>query len=570
MGPVRMLLPSLRATARLAPRWGGPLLGAALLHCAAPAWVVLGPPSTARRSAWAAEAVALYRPLAARTRPEQRHLDALSRALAVHANTLVWSGRYAEAGQAADAALSVPGARRPQAVTAYAIHARAQALVYGGRAEEAVAPAQECVASYRGMAPPGRRDRALGGLPSALNTQASVFAALGRTEESVAVYLECAALLRAQSIRQSSHFLRLRPQVLAELVGGLRELGRYEEALALGPEARDVVFGVITRLLPELVRPLRVRFLTDWAFCHSATGAPTAARTHAEEAVTEARALADQPQWLGVALNCLAVVLAELRAYDEQLSTLTELTDLYARLATARPEVYEPLLADALDDLARCHRRTGDHLKAVADTERAVAAYRRTGHHEAQLARVLGNLSIRQNEAGDADSAAASAREAVTLTRRLAESDRDTHRPLLARRLRVLARALGGTGDHTGVVACYEEAEALLRDSPGVDAGDLAATVSDLAVALGRAVLDRVAEGHPEEAVAGLRALLALTRRSDATDVHARCVTVFAQAHAERPDDIVRAWERAVGEAYPTFVYRRTDSRGLGANPAAR
>ncbi|MGR3868247.1 tetratricopeptide repeat protein [Streptomyces graminifolii] len=271
-----------------------------------------------------------------------------------------------------------------------------------------------------------------------------------------------------------------------------------------------------------------------------------------------------------MALNCLAVVLAELAAYDEQMSTLTELTDLYARLGDDRSEVYEPLLADALDDLARCHRRTGDYLKAVADTERAVAACRSTGRHEAQLARSLSNLSIRQDEAADAESAVASAREAVTLTRRLAESDRDTHRPLLARRLRVLARALGGTGDHTGAVACFEEAEALLRASPGADAGDLAVTVSDLAVALGRVVLDRLADGHPEEAVVGLRTLLALTRRSDATDVHARCVTVFAQAHAERPDDIVRAWERVVGEAYPTFVYRRTDSRGLGANPAAR
>ncbi|MEW1646508.1 hypothetical protein [Streptomyces sp. NPDC091219] len=570
MGPVRMLLPSLRATARLAPGWGGPLLGAALLHCAAPVWVLLGPPSVARRSVWAAEAVTLYRPLVERARPEQRHLDALGRALAVHANTLVWSGRYAEAGAVADAALSVPGARRLQAVTACAVHARAQALVYGGRPEEALAPAQECVALYRGMTPPGRRDRALGGLPNALNTQASVFAALGRTEESVAVYLECAALLRAMPIRQSSHVLRLRPQVLAELVGGLRELGRYEEALALGPEARDVVFGVITRLLPDLVRPLHVRLLTDWAFCHSATGAPAPARTHAEEAVAEARTLDAQPQWLAVALNCLAVVLAELAAYDEQVSTLTELTDVYARLATDRPEVYEPLLADALDDLARCHRRTGDHFKAVADTERAVAVYRRSGGHEAQLARLLVNLSIRQEKSDDAESAVASAHEAVTLTRRLAETDSDTHRPLLARRLRVLARALGRAGDRTGTVACYEEAEVLLRDSPGADAGDLAATVSDLAVALGRAVLDRLASGRPEDAVAGLRSLLALTRRSDATDVHARCVTVFAQAHAERPDDIVRAWERVVGEAYPTFVYRRTDSRGLGANPAAR
>ena len=569
MGPVRMLLPLLRATARLAPGTGGTLLGAALLHCAAPARVLLRPPSTARRSAWAAEAVAVYGPSGEGAHPGQRHRDALSRALAVHANTLALSERYEEAGAEADAALSVPGARPSPALTAYAVHVRAQALAGRGRAEEALVSATEVVERYRRLVP-GRRDRALGGLPGALRTQALVLGALGRTTESVAAYEECAALLRAMPVRELARVQLVRPRVLAELTGGLRTLGRYEDALAAGAEAREAAHGVLVLAFPEIVRPLRVRLRTDLALCHSATGSPAAARTHAEEAVAEARALDAQPQWLAVALNCLAGVLAELPSCDEQLSTLTELTGLSARLAADRPEVFEPLLADALDDLARCHRRTGDHVKAVADTERAVAVYRRTGRHEGQLARVLANLSIRQCDADDAESAVSSAREAVTLTRGLAESDGDACRSLLARRLCVLARALGRTGDHLAAGACYGEAESLLTGSPGADADELAATVSDLAVALGRAVLDRLTSGRPEEAVAALRSLLALTHRSDATDVHARCVITFARAHAERPDDVVRAWEQAVGEPYPTFVYRRTDTRGRASNPAAR
>lgn len=569
MGPVRMLLPLLRATARLAPGTAGPLLGAALLHCAAPDWVLLNPPPLTRRSAWTAEAVALYRSPAEGTHTGQCHRDALGRALALHANTLVLSARYEEASAAAAAALSVPGARPSPALTAFAVHVQAQALVSRGRPEEALAAARELVQGYRRVVP-ARRDRALGGLPGALRTKALVLGALGRTAESVAAYEECAALLRTMSVRELARVQLVRPRVLAELTGGLRTLGRYEDALAVGTEAGEAAHGVLVFAFPEIMRPLRVRLHTDLALCHSATGSPTAARTYAEEAVAEARELADQPQWLAVALNCRAVILAELASDDEQLSTLTELTDLYAHLAADRPEVYEPLLADAWDDLARCRRRTGDYRKAVTDTERAVAALRRAGHHEDQLARVLANLSIRQCDAGDAESAVSSAREAVTLTRRFAESDSDAHGPLLARRLRVLARALGRTGDHVAAVACYEETEALLTGHPGADADDLAVTLSALAVALGRAVLDRLTAHRPEEAVAGLRSLLALTRRSDATDVHARCVTVFAQARAERPDDIVRAWERVVGEPYPTFAYRRTDTRGRASNPAAR
>src|SRR5690242_8381465 len=180
MGPVRMSLPLLRATARLAPGPGVPLLGAALLHCAVPGWALLRPPPPALRSAWAGEAVALYRPEAEQTRPEQRHLDALSRALVVHAHTLVLAERYEEAGTVVDAALGVPGARMSPALTACAVHARAQALVFGARAEEAQEPARECVRLYRGSPPPARRDRSLGALPVALRTQGLAFAVLGR------------------------------------------------------------------------------------------------------------------------------------------------------------------------------------------------------------------------------------------------------------------------------------------------------------------------------------------------------------------------------------------------------
>lgn len=555
---MRVLLPAVRGLARLAPGVGEPLLGALLLRCLTPGWVLLRPGPPARQLARAEEAVAVL------DRAQPRRPDRLARALALHAHALDAMDRHEEAYTAVAAADAVPGARPSPAEAAYLLHVRALALLGSGRAEEALEAARSCVETYRRSPAPAGRDRPLGSLPGALRTYALVLGVLGHPEQSVLVYEECATLLRSMSFRESARSLLVSSRVHVELVGGLRALGRYEEALALGPEARETLLGGIALAYPGIVPALRVQLLVDLAGCHGATGEREAARATAEEAVAEARTPAGAA-WLPVALQCLSETLAEVDAPDEELTTLQELADLYA----ARSEAGEPLLAETLDALARCHRRAGDHGRAVAATERGIAAYRRAvardAAHEPELARVLANLSIRQKGAGDAESAVTSAHEALTLTRRLAESDWHTYHPLTARRLRVLGQALRGTDDLAGAVSAYEEAEAVLeehRERPGIEA-DLATTRSVLADAL----RDRAVSGDRDEAVTALRSLLALTRRADATDVHATCVRAFAGA---RSDGTVQAWERATGEPYPTFVYRPTTVRGRGSNPAAR
>ncbi|MCX5329838.1 tetratricopeptide repeat protein [Streptomyces sp. NBC_00140] len=555
---MRVLLPVARGLAKLAPGVGGPLLGALLLRCLTPGWVLLRPSPSARLLGWAEEAVAvLHR--AHPSRPVR-----LARALALHAHALNAMERHEEACAVVAVADAVPGARPSQAETAYLLHVRAQALLGSGRAEEALEAARRCVEAYRHGPAPAGRDRSLGSLPGALRTYALVLGVLGHTEQSVLVYEECAGLLRSMSLRESSRALLVMSRVFVELVGGLKALGRHEEARALGPEARESLRGGVFLAYPGLILPLRVQLLVDLAGCHGAKGDWETARTTAEEAVAEMRSPAGAA-WLPVALRCLADTLAEVDAPDEELSTLQELTDLYSDESRDA----DPLLAKTLDDLARCHRRAGRHREAVAATERGIAAYRRAvardTAHEPELARVLANLSLRQDDAGDVESAVESAREALTLTRRLAESDWETYHPLTARRLRVLGQALRSADDLEGTVSCYEEAEAVLgehRDRPGVEA-ELATIRSVLADALraGAAVADL------DEQVNALRSLLALTRRADATDVHATCVRAFAEA---RTDRTVQAWEGATGEPYPTFVYRLTTDRGRGANPAAR
>ncbi|MEU9171179.1 hypothetical protein AB0D34_25810 [Streptomyces sp. NPDC048420] len=320
MGLVRILLPLPRAAARLAPEKGAVLLGAGLLHGAMPGWVSWWLPSAGRRLAWAEEAVAMHGSL-----PDGA--DGLGRAHALRAYALLLNDRQEEACTAVDAALSVPDARPSPALTAFAVHLRARALAEAGRIEEAVAAAREAVELYRAHPEPGRRERSFGTLPGALRTYGAVLAAAGRTAESVAVYEECAALLATLSLRESARVALVRPRVLAELVGGLTRLARYEDALGVGPEAREAARGAVAWSVPGIVVPLRIRLLIDLARCHSATGDPAEARACAVEAVAEAR----RPHGanaLPSALDCLAGVLGELGQTDKELSTRRELADL--------------------------------------------------------------------------------------------------------------------------------------------------------------------------------------------------------------------------------------------------
>ncbi|WP_330289076.1 hypothetical protein [Streptomyces sp. NBC_00576] len=572
MGLVRTLLPLPRAAARLTPRLGGPLLGAALMRCLAPGWVLLRPSPPTLRLAWAEEAVAVYRALVETEDPRPRHRGLLARSLTQHATALLLVGRYEEALTALEAARAVPGARWSPAQQASVLHLRAQAQFDVGRLDEALASTGDCVTAYRALMP-ARRERAPAHLSGALRTYALVLGTLGRTEESVAVYEECTVALRAMPLRKLGPVLLVRARVLSELTSGLRHLGRYEDALTVGREAREATGGALMWALPDSVRPLRVRLLVDLARCHQAAGDLPTARTTAGEAVAEARALADRDraageQWLTVTLNCLADLLGELEEHVEELGILQELVDLCSSLTAENPEFYGPHLAEHLERLADCHRASEDHRSAVQVTERSATAYRQAADrdpdaYEPQLARVLANLSLRRSDDGDADGAVTAAREAVALTRRLAESDWQTYHVLTGRRLQILGRALRRSGAHPAAVTCYEEAESVLQDVREGDAAEadrqasaLAATRSGLAITLDAAARAHLSADRPAEAVATLGSLLALTRRTDRTDVHARCVTAFADARAEHGEPVVQAWAQETGEGFPTFVYR--------------
>lgn len=317
MGLVSTILPLPRAVARLSPRVGRPLLGSALMHCHTPKWVLRRPPSPQRRLAWAEEAVAVYLALAEAENPRPRHRDHLARALTQQALALLLVGRYEQAWTAIEASRALP-ARWSPAQWVSLLHLQAEVQSNLGRYEEALTSAAECVAASRRLVST-RRERALGRLPRALYTYAMVLGTLGRTNESVAAYEECAGLLRATSLRELLQLWRLstlRARVLFELTAGLFDLGRFEEALTVGGDAREAADPGIVWAAPDTMRPLRIQILALLALCHQVTGDLPTARTTATEAVAAARALADRDPATGerlltLVLDSLADLLGE-------------------------------------------------------------------------------------------------------------------------------------------------------------------------------------------------------------------------------------------------------------------
>ncbi|MER7722788.1 hypothetical protein [Streptomyces sp. NPDC096323] len=556
-----------QAVGRDGRRAGGMLFAAVLLRCSSPRWVFVRPQPLERRIAWGAEAIAVCRAAVACERPGAAEL--LARALVLQAGLLLDSRRYEEALAAAEESLKVPDAHISSAQEAYGLLMCTLALGHLDRTDEALVTTRDTVDAYR-YAKPRRADRSMGSMAWALRADAWVLGRSGRTAESVEVYLHCVDLLRKLSLWQQafrSHVLYCR--VLAELTGGLRALGRFEEAVEAGSDARERVGALVPWLYPE-AQAMRAGLLVDLAWCHYATDDLPRARSTAEEAVARCRMVRGSDPAVGdpllaLALDGLAHFLGRLGSHVEERAACEELVGLYEVLAANAPDAHEPGLADALDRLALCQTRDGENAASVAATERCVERYRRAAGrepllHEPELARTLANLCVRQSGIRAFDGAVASGAEALELTRRLAEADGETYRTLVADRLRILGRARYRVEDDEGAAAGFEEAESLLRELmeevPGTYEKGLAAAQSELALALGAAVDSHLDAGRTDDAVTALRRIRALTGRSALTDVHAACVNAFARARDRDAEGTGRIWSRETGEPWPSFVYR--------------
>jgi tetratricopeptide (TPR) repeat protein len=160
--------------------------------------------------------------------------------------------------------------------------------------------------------------------------------------------------------------------------------------------------------------------------------------------------------------------IADLGRREEALAAVEEAAGLYRALAAARPGVFRPYLANALNTLSNRLSDLGRRDEALMAIEEAAGLYRalaaaRPDAFRAELASALNNLSKRLSALGRREEALAAVEEAVEIRRALAAARPDAFRPDLANALNKLSIWLSDLGRRKDALAAVEEAVGLYR-----------------------------------------------------------------------------------------------------------
>ncbi|MEW2327184.1 tetratricopeptide repeat protein [Micromonospora chersina] len=508
----------LRPLARHRPLRWGPRLAEALVTRS---HQVSGlPGGTARRAAAAEEAVALCRRLAA-DRPERHRVD-LARALVARVGVSDAQPLAEAVDQLREAIGYVedPPDRTALVVLAAARGLLAVNLSMRGDAREALTLALRTRATWDAAAPlrPDERMRRIRTLLVIGNCQAM----LGRPEEALTTRQEAWDRYRAQSSYQRLRWTHIGVDAATDLARSLAATGRAREALALLNAAR-ADREVLRTVLPARGRAHTAEALLVEAECRAELGEPDAALRFAGEAVGRLRELGPARRGeLAAALRVHGQLLLRCGQQEQGVDRLAEAVEVArdadgmelahalarlaaTRIADRRWDSVEPLL----DELLTVCRRWVDDLPEVFRPllVEALTLVLLMTAFEAPAGDRHPGAPPRDRIAG-LDGVTAG-REAVELARALATAD-PQHRALLGRALFGLDRAVNRAGDVAEAAGLLRECVALRRV---LYAADPAGHRSDLVQALGNLgnrlhVLGRLDEALPvhEECVALARA----------------------------------------------------------------
>ncbi|MBL8897373.1 MAG: tetratricopeptide repeat protein [Planctomycetes bacterium] len=367
-------------------------------------------------------------------------------------------------------------------------------------------------------------------------------------------------------------------RVLTSLLpkGGCRELAESldfhlpRETVSL----RELRLWVAQQVSPDVASSensseRRASWLTRHALDLSALGRREEALSSAEEAVSIRRRLAStRPDafdpYLATSLNNLGAMQSELGRREEALASAEEALGIYRRLAIARPDSFGPDLAMTLNNLGNMQRDLGRREQALASVAEASEIYRRLAsarpdRFEPALAGSLNNLGIMQSDVGRRNEALASTTEAVAIRRRLASKRPDAFEPDLASSLTNLGIVQSELGRREEALASTHEGLGIYRrlasGRPDAFEPHLASTLNNLGHMQSALGLHELALASAAEAVAIRRRLASIRPVAFEPDLAmSLCSLGNAQSELGRRAEALASAEEALG------IYRRLAS----------
>ncbi len=376
-------------------------------------------------------------------------------------------------------------------------------LAQAGKADQALAPAEQAVAIYRELAAanPGHYDP---DLAAALANLGVRLYQLGRPADAVAAAEEAVTIRRELAEADPGQYLPDLAVSLSNLGADFAALGKPSEALAAAQEGAGI-HRQLAQVNPGRYLPELAASLVNLAAMFSRLGRAADARSCAQESAAIYWMLASThpdrflPD-LATSLTNLGALLADLGYAADALLPSGRAVALYRQLAGINPDRYQPELATSLTNLGTLLSELGRPAEALAQSEDAVAilrelAKRTPGSRRHDLASALSNLGISLAGLGRHADALAPTQEAVTIYRDLAETSPDRYLPELATSLANLGIRLADLGRHPDALKATKEAVTIYRElarkHPDRYRPDLATSLDDLGIrfsALGQAV----------------------------------------------------------------------------------